>query len=71
MMNRQKHRRRHAARSPVRSQPSSGAIETQRGTALEGRHFYVWDEDCQTAVGWASELAAAVSPRIRGARAKE
>ena len=68
-MDAQDHRSRHAAGSPVCSQLSPGAVETQRGTALEGRRFYVWDEDRQTAVAWANELAAAASASDRGDRA--
>ena len=60
-MDAQDHRRRPAARSPVCGQPSPGAVEAQSGTALEGRRFYVWDEDHQTAVSWAKQLAAASS----------
>ena len=52
-------------------QPSPGVVETHRGTALDGRSFYVWDEDRQTAVAWANKLAAAASPSARGHRAKE
>jgi len=70
-MNAQDHQRHHPAGSPVRSQPSPGTIETHSGTALEGKSFYVWDEDRQTAVAWANELAAAASPSVRGDRAKE
>jgi len=55
------HRRRSAARSPVCGRPSPGAVAAQSGTALEGRRFYVWDEDHRTAVSWASQLAAAAS----------
>lgn len=54
------HRRRQAAGNPVCSQASPGAVEAHGGTALEGRKFYVWDEDRQTAVAWANQLAAAV-----------
>jgi hypothetical protein len=51
-----------------RGQLSRGAIETAGGTAFEGRDFYVWDEDQQTAVGWAAQLAAAASGTPRRTR---
>jgi hypothetical protein len=70
-MNAKRLQKRHAAASPVRSQPSPGAAGARRGTAFEGRSFYVWDEDRRTAVAWANELAAAASPSVRGDRAKE
>lgn len=63
------HQRRQAAGSPVRSRPSPGASETHRGTALEGRSFYVWDEDRQTAVERANELSAAAPSSARTDRA--
>lgn len=65
MRNARDHQRHQAAGSAVRSQPSPGAVETHRGTALEGGRFYVWDEDRQTAVAWANELAAAATRNAR------
>jgi hypothetical protein len=68
-INAQDHQRHQGAGRPVRSQPSPGAVETHGGTALEGRGFYVWEEDRQAAVEWANELAAAAPPPARTDRA--
>jgi hypothetical protein len=60
------HHRHASTGGPACSPASAAAVETGRGTALEARCFYVWDEDRRTAVGWASELAAAASPSAQG-----
>jgi hypothetical protein len=49
----------HAAGRSFRGQRSREATATHRGAAYEGRSFYVWDEDRQSAAAWADQLAEA------------